>query len=313
MLCCVDASEHALPDDGVTASFDLSQDQTAPIAGQWQRLLDGFVVTLAADQSLADLAVGTYRFKEFTICLRARSNDQPLVGDYARSFIGMPSSAEVDKEQVVSWAEQRQRLNPVTLIVLAWRLADDFAWPWQSDVGFFDGLSSICARVNPTKAGFAYDRDKGAYVDAEGLPIQIDNQAGTLPEWGSQERLPARVAIGDVISAVDADSGYARFGILVADAGKIGFLDPNDKIVSAFVPPDKKPGAIQEWHLGYLFGQVPVHIYKRHRQRAESILNRYRPDNPIWNLSPMRQWLTLAGMVVIIIVLFRFGRKKRCR
>ena len=113
--------------------YDLSQVDTAPVGGQWQRLLDGQVIELKQGQPLADLALGAYRLNEQVLCLRAGNTDAPIAA-HARSLIGLPSSAEVNKDQVITWAEQRERLNPVSLIVLSWRLGDDFEWLGRTKV-----------------------------------------------------------------------------------------------------------------------------------------------------------------------------------
>ena len=291
---------------------DLKDGEPCPseLAGEWQRLRDGQRFEVTAGSPLKDLAEGAYQHGEHRICIRHGDD----IGSRARSLLGISSTAEIDTEQVVDWAEQRERLNPVSLIVLSWRLQDYFTWPWQTHVGFFDGIAQISARHNPTKAGFQFSREQGVYVDASDRPIAILADAMEVPAWGEKKNdRPIKIALGDLISAVDSEGGAARFGILVEDKGKPGFLDPADKLISAFVPPTREAKCIEEWQLGFLLGPEPLHIYTRHEARARSILQRYRPDNPIWQLSPARQWMTLGGLLIVIIVLIRHGRRLRRR
>ena len=312
MLCLSSCAQEAIQDHSIEPLaanvHDLRQDQSLPaeLAGTWLRGFDQEVFDLEPGQALHNLGVGSYIKDEQVFCLRS---DDSLAA-YALSLRGLPSSPETDRQSLISWAEKRQRLNPVSMVVLSWRLADNFSWPWVSNVGLFDGLAGICAHYNMDKTGFAFDPERGVYVNSAGLPIIISDQAKPPQAWGERQSSdPIYIALGDVIAATDIDSTQPRFGLLVADRGKLGFLDPADDVMSAFVPPLHKPDKVEIWQLGYLMGPAPLHIYTRHKQRAISVLSRYRPDNPIWQLSKERQWMVLAGMIIMILVLMRQHRR----
>jgi hypothetical protein len=100
--------------------------------------------------------------------------------------------------------------------------------------------------------------------------------------------------------------------LLVADLGRPGFLDPEDEVVSAQKNGGGSAERIERELLGIVAGPRPIHIFQRSPDKGERRVDgRFRKDNPIWGLSPTRQWMALAGMAILVITLLRWGRKRR--
>ncbi len=267
-------------------------------AGVVTRAADGATLLFEAGQRIDRLQSGVYGRERLLVYIRT-GNDSAA---HALSCSGIAQEPYADKEHLIEWAEQGIALTPESLVISAWRQGDRFPWPWVDNPAFHDGLASLCKRVNPTAKGYNWDQSTGVYVDETGAPIGIGTEG--------------RVVLGDLVAGVEqklrreAEAGI--FGILVADRGVLGALDPEDEVVSACPVPGMPTRQVRVWTLGSLIGPVPVHCFKRSRERAERILrSRYKPDNPIWRLSFKRQMMALAGMVLLIIVLFRHGRKMK--
>ena len=191
---------------------------------------------------------------------------------------------------------------------------DNEPWPWVAHAGLGGGLANILKRYNPTRAGFEYSVQTSTYVDADGRPIRIGDSPSAIARFGQPaETGEIIMMLGDLVAG-ESDEPMGPQGILVEDRGVSGVLDPNDVIISCFGVDGLPADRVQRLALGTLTGPVGIHIYRRDPGRAERMRNgRIKPDNPVWNLSPQRQWMTLAGVAIIIIVLLRRARMMKRR
>jgi hypothetical protein len=274
------------------------------------RLHDGARLTVAGE-AWQRLQPGAYRYRDSLVLVRAGED----AAAWAASTHGAPTtSTREDAAEMAVAAESGTGFTPLTLPIWCWRHADDFPWPWVVQPGIGGGLAAILRRYNPRRAGFAYDREQGVYRDDDGRGILIGDSPSAVAPFGDEPAArPITVVLGDLVAG-ESDQPLGPQGILVADHGRIGFLDPADEVITCFGPDGLPAERVRRLALGDLVGPEPIHIYRRDRQRAEDLrAGRLQPDNPVWNLSPRRQWLTLAGMAVLIIVLLRAARKARRR
>lgn len=301
----VSAAEDAGAPEAVIGGRHLAHGDRVPaeLAGTWRRLADATRLELRPGTALDGLVPGTYRTPAGRVHVRAGEG----VAARASSLVGLPT---ITFEQVGArerLARDLRAVDHLSLVIAAWRLADGYPWPWADVDDRWDGLAWLCRRRNPTARGFVYDADAGCYRERDGRMVGIGTGAGVVAE------------LGDLVTAAPLDAAFPTIGILVADRGRSGLLDPDDLVVAA--QRAEAGGTLAErvhaLPLGTLLGPYEVHVFTRDRDRAEQIRARerraapLRPDNPIWALPRWRQLCALAGMVLIVLVLLRRARRYR--
>ena len=198
-----------------------------------------------------------------------------------------------------------QALDHHAVPIAAWRLADELAWPFVSieDTAWKRRLAWLC-RPLVERPFWQFDPATRCYLDPDGVTVRIGRE----------------IALGDLISSSGSfDDQLAMIGVLVEDRGELGLLDPSDLVVSAQAP--LIGGALAErvsvHPIGALYGDIAIRGFARDSNRLEKALagnsaeRLLRPNNPIYDLEPWQITTALIGMVIVLITLFRFGRKQR--
>ncbi|TVR16817.1 MAG: hypothetical protein EA401_00955 [Planctomycetota bacterium] len=262
-----------------------------------QRLSDGQHVALWDEQGeWFEAQPGAYVVAGERLFL-LRPNDA-AVGHMA-SMLGLPVSEARDGHHRAQLVHSGQGVDILSLLIKSWRLEDEIPWPWVNHLGAFGGLAAYLQRVSDGQ-GYHYDPEQGCYVDAQGVPVRIggDSDAAVHP--------------GDLLTGGDGQE-VGTISVLLHDAGQSGLLDPADQVLST-----QRSGGAASWQveqapLGMLFdADQRIHHYRRDRQRVEQHLERrVQGDNPVWSMEPQRVWMLVAGMLLIIISLLRWGRKRR--
>lgn len=271
-----------------------------------QRLYDGQRHLLYHEEGhgdgswLDDLPPGAYRSADGALIL-VRAGDS--AADHVWSMVGMPVVATANGHQRAQAVHSGQGYDALSLLIHAWRLADEQPWPWVNHFGTFGGLGNYMTRLNG-QVGLQFDQQRGCYIDEQGRPVRIG---------GDSAQPGVSLVLGDVVSA-DSDQEVATLAVLVADRGQLGVLDPEDVVVTT-----QQLGGAADWQvrhdmLGLLLGQRPIHAFRRDGDRLQQHLQqRLDGSNPVWQMESHRVWMLIAGMVVIILSLLRWGRRMRRR
>ncbi len=284
----------------------LRVDQSVPdsLAGTWRSLGDGRRVDLDPGQSLAALPVGAYQAGATIVYLR----DGDDAGAYARALVGAPTLTADRYPHRVALAETGLGFDHLSFIIAVWRRADGLEWPWVApdDGDRFAGVGWLCETISG-RPGLHYDRERGVYVDDSGHPVMVvgadESASGPGPV----------VRPGDLISMVRPGDAFATIGMLVADHGHQGLLDPEDMVVSAQHRGGALADQIQILALGQLFGPQELHVRRRSVERLSARQQRDGRGlrHPLSDRSPVQQFMALLGMIIIIAVLMRRIRRHR--
>lgn len=318
LLCLVtacdvaDAQADPPVDPGGLTRLRSDQPLPAELAGTWQRLSDG--ARLSVDV-LEPVIPGAYLSPQGQLVLLRDGDD---AGAEALSMVGLPAYPVLPLDELAALGERYEAFTPESLPIALWRRLDGFPWPWVLGGDMHQGLAALVRRVNPGPAGFAFDPQQGCYVDGAGRAVGIGMAA--LPPANLLERSleegPFTIALGDVIAHAHPTEELGRIAVLVRDAGRPGLLDPADEVVSASAPRGGRIERVRRYRLGDLLGPVPVHCFRRDPVKGERrVASRYKPDHIIWRLPRHRQLMILAGLILGIVVLYRWGRlqkRRRC-
>lgn len=270
------------------------------LVGSWTRAADGAAITFTLGEDLLRVLPGTYRRDGAQLHLRP-SDD---AGGRALSLVGLRTLCQEEVPERMALVSGFICTDHLALPIAAWRLADGLDWPWVDLSGGFDGIHRRCRRLNPKAEGFSFASASGAYVDKDAKPIAI-GAGGAQP--------------GDLIAVAPPnerrEAVWGLVCVLVGDAGIIGVLDPADPVVCCQDPEGRLLPQAFATELGHAAGgPAAVFIYQRDPEtlkpppRSTSIRDLH---NPIWQLPRWRQMLALAGMVLLIGVMVRYGRRMR--
>lgn len=298
---------HAADSVPVTPSpaLHIAEPVPADLQGDWYRLSDEVPIQVG-ERLPAQLAAGTYQAVDGPLVVVRRGDDAAA---WAEALVGMPVVASPDANTRALLAEARHAVDPYALPILVWRSVDGEAWPWVDRADALGGLAALCQRLNPTRAGFAYDAEQRAYVDANGRAIRLGGPS--VP--GSTQLLP-----GDLVAASGPDDVVGTLVMVVSDLGQRGLLDPEDLIVTAQTVGGLPAEAVHLLALGRALGPQPVHCFRRDPAKLAGFISRqatpaYKPDHPIWGLPRWRQYAVLVGLALMVVTLIRLGRRYKRR
>lgn len=218
------------------------------------------------------------------------------------SMIGLPVTEARDGHHRSQLVHSGRGVDALSLLIQSWRLEDQLPWPWVNHLGAFGGLAAYLQRVSDAD-GYRYDPEQAGYVDAQGRPLRIADD---------DDDDPSAVRPGDLLTGGDGQE-VGTISVFYRDAGHSGYLDPEDLVITT-----QRQGGAASWQVeqrmvGLLFdSDQRVHHYRRDIERVEQHLKRrVHSDNPVWNMEPQRVWMLVAGMLLLIVSLLRWGRKRR--
>lgn len=287
LLCWVVALAGAEGVGGI--HLERGQELPRELGNTWTRLIDGAQIDV---HHLTDLEPGAYLAGDRRVFIR--DGEGPAAR--ARSLVGTRIIERDELSRREALAETGEAFDHLTLVAAVWRLSDGRRWPWpplDGQGGRFSGLAWLSTRREGAPWTFA----EGLWRGADGEPVRIGHE----------------VEVGDLLSASAADDRFPSVGILVADRGLPGFLDPEDLVVTALdaAVADTLAERVQVLRLGELLGgPLELHAFRADPERLQA-RRALRADNPIWELPTWRQNFALAGMVLVCLALLRLGRRRR--
>ena len=317
------------------------------VAAVWQRMADDELIMVGAGDQLAS---GAYRLPDGLLhaSIDAGSNNQdaddhgqPVLllraanQGWASALAGVPVAAV--PRQRAAQAMALRSLDPWSLAVATWRLADGEAWPWLGLEGGFASLPWLCERVNVRP--WRYDETMASYVsqadaNAASLTVaavatdtrfrtntttrQADAEIDTETLQNSSQM---RVAYGDLLTAVE-QRDHAVVSVFTADRGTMGRLDPADLVTTAQHADGTLRRHVAVVPLGSLLTpDDEVFAYRRDPARREK-LSRHLPSNSdkpqtlyglLVTLPSHRQWMVVAALGIGSLLMLRSIRKYRRR
>jgi hypothetical protein len=252
------------------------------LQGTWQRLADE--ATIQAGSNISDLASGVYQTPLGRRALIASAPaSSPGATELARGLRGIAVQVHDSPEAAATAAMNLRAVDAWSLLILNQYLYDGLPWPWPraTDQRPLRGLASLLKRSTPWWGSKAEaDGSFGSFPDLHGQPI-----------------------------IVSGDPDFMVCGVLVADDGQRGRLDPADRVISTAFGT-----RVVELALGELLDGPTSYLHIA-TLNAEKITTWAKPPHkatsPLWDLTPGRIWMVLVGMLLIILSLRRLNRRQR--
>lgn len=266
-------------------NLSISDTCPADLAGLWQRLPSLDPVTVNADESLQDLAIGPYRHGVQRITVR---QDDSLPA-WADAIVGVPTEHREQGPDRRADAESLAVLDPFTVPIWIWRQVDNLEWPWVGHGLTGGGLLGLCDERVPLSAQPSLHPVLKTYA--------VGTDPITFIAGGDAE-------IGDLIVAKPAHA------VLVADRGILGLLDSADEVVIGL--PGAAPTVVRIT-MHDLVANGHFSVWRRNPERLlrntdgpHQRANHYQKKiDELQKLPLKQQWMAAGGMALICITLLR--------
>ncbi|TVR42960.1 MAG: hypothetical protein EA402_10435 [Planctomycetota bacterium] len=291
-------------EDDPPGIYRLSWGQEVPLA-RWpgplyaHRLIDDDRYQLWDDEgNWRDVPPGIYRTADGDHLVLRHGEG---VAAHAHSLLGAPVVASASGHERARAVAEGAGYDALSLPIHVWRLVDQEPWPWVDHLGSFGGLANFLQRQHG-REGLRFDAAEGLYRDIDGRPVRIGGDMGGPG---------ITLQLGDFLSSGDGQE-VAITAILVKDRGRIGYLDPEDVVVTTQITGGAASWLVREDQLGLLIGPAEVYAFRRDGQRlVQHLERRLSGDNPVWTMEPQRVWMLIAGMVILIAALMRWARRRQ--